>query len=124
MNKYSHLIGRIFLAIIFIMAGIGKIKDPAGTMGYMASVGLPGVLLWPTIALELLGGIAIVVGFQTRVMAVALAVFTVVAAVLFHHNMADQMQSIMFLKDISIAGGLLLLASSGATAFSVDKTKS
>lgn len=121
MNKYSHLLGRIFLAVIFIMAGIGKIKDPAGTMGYMASVGLPGILLWPTIALELLGGIAIVVGFKTRFAAVALAVFTVVAAVLFHNNMADQMQSIMFLKDISIAGGLLLLASSGATAFSVDK---
>ncbi len=121
MNKYSHLLGRIFLAVIFIMAGIGKIKDPAGTMGYMASVGLPGVLLWPTIALELLGGIAIVIGFKTRIVAVALAIFTVVAAVLFHNNMADQMQSIMFLKDISIAGGLLLLASSGATAFSVDK---
>ncbi len=121
MNKYSHLLGRVLLAIIFILAGIGKIKDPAGTMGYMASAGLPGFLLWPTIALELLGGIAIVIGFQTRIVAVALAVFTVVAAVLFHNNMADQMQSIMFLKDISIAGGLLLLASSGATAFSVDK---
>lgn len=121
MNKYSHLLGRIFLAVIFIMAAIGKIKDPAGTMAYMASVGLPGILLWPTIALELLGGISIVVGFQTRFAAVALAVFTVVAAVLFHNNMADQMQSIMFLKDIAIAGGFLLLASSGATAFSVDK---
>ena len=121
MNKYAHLLGRIFLAIIFIMAAIGKIKDPAGTMGYMASVGLPGFLLWPTIALELLGGIAIIVGFQTRIAAIALAVFTVVAAVLFHNNMADHMQSIMFLKDISIAGGLLLLAASGATAFSVDK---
>ena len=121
MNKYLHLLGRILLAVIFIMAAIGKIKDPAGTISYMASVGLPGFLLWPTIALELLGGIAIIVGFQTRLAAVALAVFTVVAAVLFHNNMADQMQSIMFLKDISIAGGLLLLAASGASGFSVDK---
>lgn len=121
MNKYTHLAGRVLLAIIFIMAGIGKIKDPAGTIGYMASIGLPALLLWPTIALELLGGIAIVVGFQTRIVAIALAGFTVLAACLFHNNMADQMQAIMFLKDISIAGGLLLLTSSGATAFSLDK---
>lgn len=121
MNKYTHLAGRVLLAIIFIMAGIGKIKDPAGTIGYMASIGLPALLLWPTIALDLLGGIAIVVGFQTRIVAIALAGFTVLAACLFHNNMADQMQAIMFLKDISIAGGLLLLTSSGATAFSLDK---
>ena len=103
------------------MAAIGKIKDLADTMGYMASVGLAGILLWPTIALELLGGIAIIVGFQTRITAIALAIFTVVAAILFHNNMADQMQSIMFLKDFSIAGGLLLLAASRPTAFSLDK---
>ncbi|MBC7788294.1 MAG: DoxX family protein [Methylophilaceae bacterium] len=98
MNKNSHLLGRILLAIIFILAGIGEIKDPAGTMGYMASVGLPGILLWPTIALGLLGGIAIVIGFKTSIVAVALAIFTVVAGVLFRNNMADQMQSMIFLK--------------------------
>lgn len=120
MNQYAHLAGRIMLALIFVMAGIGKISDPAGTMGYMQSMGVPGLLIWPTIALELLGGVAIVVGFQTRLVAYALAAFTVVAAAIFHHNFADQMQSLMFMKDIAIAGGLLLLAASGATAFSVD----
>jgi len=120
MNSYIHLAGRILLAVIFILAGIGKIKDPAGTIGYMQSVGLPGMLLWPTIALEVLGGLAIVVGFQTRLVAFLLAGFTVVAAVMFHNNFGDQMQMIMFLKDISIAGGLLLLVASGSTALGVD----
>jgi len=120
MNSFTHLAGRILLAIIFILAGIGKIKDPAGTIGYMQSVGLPGILLWPTIALEVLGGLAIVVGFQTRLVAFLLAGFTVVAAVLFHNNFGDQMQMIMFLKDLSIAGGLLLLVAGGSTALSVD----
>jgi putative oxidoreductase len=121
MAQYSHLAGRILLALIFVIAGIGKFNDPAGTAGYMASVGLPGILLWPTIALEVLGGIAIIVGFQTRIVSYLLAAFTLLAAALFHNNFSDQMQMIMFLKDLSIAGGFLLLASSGATAFAVDK---
>jgi putative oxidoreductase len=121
MAQYSHLAGRILLALIFVIAGIGKFNDPAGTTAYMASVGLPGILLWPTIALEVLGGIAIIVGFQTRIVSYLLAAFTLLAAALFHNNFGDQMQMIMFLKDLAIAGGFLLLASSGATAFAVDK---
>jgi putative oxidoreductase len=120
-NPYVHLLGRILLALIFIVAGVGKISDPAGTAGYMQSVGLPGFLVWPTIALEVLGGIAIIIGFQTRIAAFALALFTLAAAALFHTNFADPMQSIMFMKNLSMAGGLLLLAASGATALSVDK---
>ncbi len=120
MNPLVHLAGRIMLALIFIIAGIGKIGDPAGTAGYMESMGLPGILLWPTIALELLGGIALVLGLYTRLAAYALAIFSIVAAAIFHHNFADQMQMIMFLKDIAIAGGLLLLATSGATMLALD----
>lgn len=121
MTGYIQLLGRIMLALIFILAGLGKIQDPAGTAGYIQSVGLPGVLVWPTIALELLGGLAIIIGFKVRYAAFALAGFTVLAAIIFHHNFADQMQMIMFLKDISMAGGLLLLAVGGKTAFSLDK---
>lgn len=121
MTSFTHLAGRILLALIFILAGIGKIKDPAGTIAYMQSAGLPAILLWPTIALELLGGLAIIVGFQTKLVAYALAIFTIVAAALFHSNFGEQMQMMMFLKDISIAGGLFLLAASGATALSVDR---
>ncbi|MFM9912508.1 MAG: DoxX family protein [Methylophilaceae bacterium] len=123
MNQTVHLLGRILLSVIFVMAGIGKIMDPAGTVGYMQSFGLPGFLLWPTIALEVLGGLAIAFGFQTRLAAFALAGFSITAAIIFHHNFADQMQMIMFLKNFSLAGGLLILASSGATAYSVDGRK-
>ena len=118
-----QLIGRIMLALIFILAGFGKIQDPAGTMAYMQSAGLPGILLWPTIALELLGGLALAVGYKTRYVAFALAGFSVLAAAMFHNNFGDQMQMIMFLKNIAIAGGLLLLAVSGLTAYSVDSKR-
>ncbi len=120
MCKYSHLAGRILLATIFVVAGAGKIADPAGTMGYMTAMGVPAILLWPTIALELLGGIAIIVGFKTRPVAYLLAAFCIVAALIFHRNFADQIQMVMFLKNLAIAGGFLILASSGTTAFSLD----
>lgn len=121
MTDIIQLVGRIMLALIFILAGVGKIMDPAGTAGYMQMMGVPSLLLWPTIALEVLGGIAIAIGFKTRYAAFALAGFSVLAAVLFHANFADKMQMILFLKNIAMAGGLLLLATSARTAFSVDK---
>lgn len=123
MTGIIQLIGRIMLALIFILAGLGKIQDPAGTMGYMQSAGVPGILLWPTVALELLGGLALVVGYKTRYVAFALAGFSILAAVLFHSNFADQMQMILFLKNIAMAGGLMLLAVSGLTAYSIDSKR-
>lgn len=123
MNNYVNLTGRILLALIFIISGMGKIADTAGTMGYMQAMGVPGILLWPTIAVEILGGIAIIIGFQTRLAAYLLAAFTLLAAVLFHSNFADQMQMIQFMKNLAMTGGLLVLASSGALGLSVDKRK-
>ncbi|MGB7817101.1 MAG: DoxX family protein [Methylotenera sp.] len=123
MNGIIQLFGRIMLALIFILAGIGKIQDPAGTAGYMQSMGVPGILLWPTIALEVLGGLALAVGYKTRLAAFALAGFSVLAAALFHNEFGDKMQMIMFLKDIAMAGGLLLLAVGGKTAYCVDNRK-
>jgi putative oxidoreductase len=79
----------------------------------MEAMGVPGILLWPTIALEILGGLAVAIGYRVCIAAPALAVFTLVAAGIFHHNFSDQMQMIMFLKDLAIAGGLLILASGG-----------
>jgi putative oxidoreductase len=120
MNAIIQPLGRAMLALIFILAGVGKIQDPAGTMGYMQSMGVPGALLWPTVALEVLGGLAVAVGYKTRYAAIALAIFSIAAAVIFHRNFADQMQMILFLKNIAMAGGLLLLATNGKTAFSLD----
>jgi putative oxidoreductase len=120
MDRYFNLLSRILLALLFLMAGIGKMSNPAGTMHYMEAMGVPGVLLWPTIAFELLSGVAIVIGYQTRLAAYAMAAFCVVSALIFHRNFGDQMQMIMFLKNMGLAGGFLLLASSGATAFALD----
>jgi putative oxidoreductase len=123
MNQYLNLVGRILLALIFLIAGAGKISNPAGTMQYMQAMGVPAVLFWPTVALEVLGGVAIVIGYQTRVAALALAGFCLVSALLFHRQFGDQMQMIMFLKNLAMTGGFLLLASTGATAFSVDQSR-
>lgn len=122
MEGIIQLAGRIMMSIIFILAGVGKVMDPAGTAGYMEAMGVPSALLWPTAALEILGGIAIAIGFKTRYAAFALAGFSIAAAVLFHRNLGDQMQMILFLKNIAMAGGLLILATGGKTAFSVDKS--
>ena len=124
MTGIIQLLGRVMMALIFILAGLGKIQDPVGTAGYMQSAGLPGILLWPTIALEVLVGLALAVGYKTRYVAFALAIFSVVAAAVFHRNFADEMQMIMFLKNIAIAGGLMLLAVGGSTAFSMDNKRS
>jgi putative oxidoreductase len=123
MNQYLNLVGRVLLALIFVLSGVGKLSNPSGTMQYMEAMGVPTLLLWPTIALEVLGGIAIIVGYRTRLVALALAAFCVVSALLFHHNFGDQVQMIMFLKNLAMAGGFLLLASSGATAYSVDNSR-
>ena len=124
MTGIIQLFGRVMMALIFILSGLGKIQDPAGTVGYMQSAGLPGILLWPTIALEVLGGLALAIGYKTRYVAFALAIFSLVAAAMFHRNFADQMQMILFLKNIAMAGGLLLLAVGGSTAFSMDNKRS
>lgn len=123
MTGVIQLIARIMLALIFILAGVGKIMDPAGTSGYMESMGVPAILLWPTILLELFGGLAIAVGYKTSLAAFSLAIFSIAAAVIFHSNFAEKIEMILFLKNIAMAGGLLLLAVGGTTAYSIDSKK-
>ena len=120
MNKYSSVVARVLLAHIFILAGVSKITAFAGTQGYMESVGVPGMLLPLVILLELGGGLAILVGWKTKLVSYALAVFSIIAAIIFHSNLGDQMQMIMFMKNFAIAGGFLLLAEHGAGRYSVD----
>lgn len=112
--------GRIALALIFVLSGAGKLAAYAGTQQYMESVGVPGALLPLVILAELGGGLALVAGLLTRVSATGLALFSVVAAGLFHADFADQNQMIHFLKNIAMAGGLLVLAAHGAGRFSLD----
>jgi putative oxidoreductase len=118
----THALGRLLLALLFIVAGAGKLADPAGTAAYMQAMGVPSLLLWPTIALELLGGIALLLGYRTHFVGIALAVFTVLAAAIFHHDFANPMQQIMFLKNMAIAGGLLV-AAVAPNLFSLDSRR-
>lgn len=120
LQKAAELVGRILLATIFLLSGIGKITAYAGTAGYMASMGVPAALLPLVIATEVLGGIAIIVGYRTRVTAFLLAGFTLLAALIFHHHLADQIQMIMFLKNVAITGAFLLLVVHGAGSWSLD----
>jgi putative oxidoreductase len=116
----AKLVGRLLLVLIFIQAGYGKIGGYEGTAKYMASAGVPGLLLPLVIAVELAGGLLIAIGYQTRLAALALAGFTALSALLFHFDFGDRGQAINFMKNISIAGGFLVLVGSGAGAWSVD----
>ncbi|WP_421242631.1 DoxX family protein [Aeromonas enteropelogenes] len=120
MKDVALLVGRVLLALMFVMAGWSKIGGYAGTQGYMEAMGVPGFLLPLVILLELGGGLAIMLGLFTRSLSVLMAGFTLMAAFIFHYQPADQMQMLMFMKNISVAGGFLALAAAGAGAFSLD----
>ena len=113
--------GRVLLASIFVLSGLSKLGAPEATQAYMQAMGVPGALLWPTIAFELGLGLLIIIGYQTRLAAVLLAGFSLAAGILFHRNFSDQIQMIMFLKNVSMAGGLLVLAAAGPGPVSFDK---
>lgn len=116
------LIARILMPILFIVAGYGKMGDAyAGTQQYMQAMGVPGFLLPLIILLELGGGLAVLFGFLTRTTSLFIAGFTVLTALLFHTNFAEGVNQLMFMKNISIAGGFLALAVAGPGAFSIDR---
>ena len=121
MDKYANLAGRILLAHIFLLAGLNKITGYSGTQTYMEAMGVPGMLLPLVILLEVGGALALIIGWQTRWAAYALALFSIVSALIFHSNLSDQIQMILFMKNWAMAGGLLVLAANGAGAFSLDQ---
>ncbi|MEH6545674.1 MAG: DoxX family protein [Sneathiella sp.] len=127
MEKLSPLfvlIGRILVAVLFLPAGISKIGNYSGMQQYMESGGIPGIILPLVIILEVGGGLALIVGWQTRIAAFLLAGFCLVSGVLFHFQPEDQIQMILLMKNIAVAGGLLILVGVGAGAYSLDHRKS
>ncbi|OAE98919.1 LysR family transcriptional regulator [Bradyrhizobium centrolobii] len=124
-STYIPALGRLLIALIFVMSGLSKIAAPANTIAYIQSAGAPFApgAFAVAVIVEVIGGLALLVGFQTRLTAAALAIFTLAAAVLFHNNMADQNQMIHFLKNLAITGGLLQVAAFGAGAFSLDNRR-
>jgi putative oxidoreductase len=120
LQTYAAPAGRVLIAAIFVMAGLNKIAAYDGTAAYMDAMGVPGGLLPLVIAFEVAVGLAVIVGWQTRWAAAALAGFSLLSGVIFHADFADQTQMTMFLKNVSMAGGFLFLVASGPGAFALD----
>ncbi|GGC62326.1 DoxX family protein [Chelatococcus reniformis] len=124
-TRYLPALGRLLIAIIFIMSGIRKLLGPDGTEAYIAAAGmpLPTLAYWIAVVVELGGGLLLLVGYQTRWAALVLAVFSAAAAIGFHAKFGDQNQMIHFLKNLAIAGGLLQIVHFGGGAFSADAAR-
>jgi putative oxidoreductase len=119
-EKVTEFAGRFLISLIFLLSGIGKVPGFESTQAYMESVGVPGLLLVPTIFVEILGAIAVIIGWKTRPAALVLAGFCFVSAVLFHFDTGDTNEMINFMKNFAMAGGLLVIAVRGAGPWSID----
>tara|TARA_Y100000590_G_scaffold32754_1_gene35977 strand:- start:76 stop:453 length:378 start_codon:yes stop_codon:yes gene_type:complete len=120
MINIADLFGRILISVLFLLNGIFKINNYDGTIGWMESFGMPGILLIPAIILEIAGPVLIIIGYKTKLAAGLLSLFCITTAVIFHNDFANQMQFTSFLKNIALAGGFLILFVNGAKGFSLD----
>lgn len=123
MSSIAATIGRIFLSIIFIVSGVTKLMNVASTESMIVGVGLPGGLAIPTGLFEVIAGLCLALGLMTRIASLALAVFSILAAILFHNRLTDPIQSAMFLKDVAIAGGLLLVFAHSQIWYGWDRVR-
>ena len=121
-NNIAAAVGRVLIGILFLMSGLSKVAAPAATQGYITMMGLPVPLVayLGSTAIELTGSLLLIVGYRVRSVAIAMAGFTFLTAIFFHHNFADQNQMIHFLKNFAIIGGLLQVFAFGAGSFSLD----
>ena len=121
MTNILDLLARVFISLIFLLSGINKIGNYEGTVGWMESLGMPGIFLIPAIILEIAAPILIIVGYKVKISAALLSVFCVTTAIIFHSDFSDQMQFISFMKNIGLAGGFLFIVVNGAKDFSLDR---
>ena len=121
MTNILDLIGRIFISLVFLLSGFNKIGNYEGTVGWMESLGMPGIFLIPAIILEVIAPILIIVGYKVRISAALLSLFCIATAVIFHNDFSNQMQFVSFMKNFALAGGFLFLVVNGAKDFSLDK---
>ena len=115
-----EVLGRIFLSTLFLIEGINKIFNYEGTIQYMESFGVSEYLIIPAIILEILFPLLLIIGYQTKIAALVIAIFTIVVAIIFHTNFNDHMQFITFFKDIAIAGGFIIIFVNGPGRLSLD----
>jgi putative oxidoreductase len=125
MKNPVPLIARILLCAIFIQSGVGKIVDPSGTQQYMAAYGMPltSLFLIGAIVCEIFGSLSILLGFKARLGASLLVIFMIPTTLIFHTKLSDQVQMIMFMKNLAIIGGLLMVAYFGPGPISFDAKK-
>ena len=123
MSNLFDLIGRILISALFLFSAYNKILNYSGTVEWMEGFAIPGFLLSPTIALEIILPLLVIIGYQTRLAAILLAMFSVVTALIFHSNFSDQMQMIAFLKNIGLAGGFIFIAVNGPRDWAAEKKK-
>ena len=123
MNNALDLIGRVLISSLFLVSAFNKIFSIGGSMDWMEGFGVPGFLLYPTIAVEIILPLFVIAGYKARVSAGLLAIFCIATAFLFHFDFVDQMQTIAFLKNLGLAGGFLFIVANGTKDWSVDREK-
>ena len=123
MYNLIDFIGRFFISALFLMSAYNKILSIDGTMSWMEGFGIPGFLLYPTIALEIILPLLIIIGYQARLAAGLLAIFCLATAFIFHNDFTNQMEIMSFLKNFGLAGGFLFILANGTRDFSIDRKK-
>ena len=123
MSNLIDFIGRLLISALFLLSAYDKIFSIDGTMSWMEGFGIPGLLLYPTIILEIILPLFIIIGYQAKLSAGLLAIFCTATAFIFHYDFADQMQTIAFLKNIGLAGGFLFIVANGTKEWSIERKK-
>ena len=123
MSNIFDLLGRILISSLFLISAYNKLFSIDGTMGWMEGYGVPGLLIYPTIVLEIILPLFVIVGYKARTSSALLAIFCILTAFIFHSDFSEQIQLILFLKNISLAGGFLFIVANGTKDWSIDRKK-
>ena len=121
MANVLDLLGRILISTLFLLNGVFKISNYDGTISWIESFGMPGILIIPAIILEVIGPILIILGYKAKIAAGFLSLFCILTAIIFHNDFSDQMQFTSFLKNIALAGGFLFIVVNGTKDLSIEK---
>tara|TARA_B100000886_G_C20395584_1_gene480230 strand:+ start:984 stop:1370 length:387 start_codon:yes stop_codon:yes gene_type:complete len=123
MSNIFDLLGRVLISSLFLISAYNKLFSIDGTMGWMEGYGVPGLLIYPTIVLEIILPLFVIIGYKARVSSALLAIFCILTAFIFHFDFSEQIQLILFLKNISLAGGFLFIVANGTKDWSIDRKK-
>tara|TARA_B100001063_G_C16732080_1_gene539876 strand:- start:191 stop:577 length:387 start_codon:yes stop_codon:yes gene_type:complete len=123
MSNFIDFIGRLLISALFLISAYNKIFSIDGSMGWMEGFGVPGILIYPTIALEIILPLFIIIGYYARLSAGLLAIFCISTAIIFHYDFTDQTQTIAFLKNLGLAGGFMFIVANGTKEWAIGREK-